>query len=60
MEQGTVCRTFRFSLLLTKQVTSTVLPFQTVKTVNKLRVDQPRLDFGEWPKNYLPNARNCT
>ncbi|MFW6116232.1 MAG: DNA methyltransferase [bacterium] len=34
------------------------LPFQTVETVNKPRVDQPRFDFGEWPENYPRDWKN--
>ncbi len=32
------------------EVERVVLPFQTVETVNKPRVDQLRFDFGEWPE----------
>jgi hypothetical protein len=40
------------------QVERVVLPLQTVETVNKPRVDQPRFDFGEWPENYPRDWRN--
>jgi adenine-specific DNA-methyltransferase len=34
------------------------LPFQTVETVNKPRVDQPRFNFGGWPENYPREWKN--
>jgi adenine-specific DNA-methyltransferase len=40
------------------EVERVVLPFQTVETVNKPRVDQPRFDFGEWPENYPRDWKN--
>lgn len=40
------------------EVDRVILPFQTVETVNKPRVDQPRFDFGEWPENYPRDWRN--
>lgn len=40
------------------EVERVVLPFQTVETVNKPRVDQPRFDFGEWPANYPRDWKN--
>ena len=40
------------------EVDRVVLPFQTVETVNKPRVDQPRFDFGEWPANYPDDWKN--
>ncbi len=40
------------------EVERVVLPFQTVETVNKPRVDQARMDFGEWPANYPRDWKN--
>jgi hypothetical protein len=34
-----------------------VPPFQTVETVNKPRVGQPRFDFGEWPEKAVGLGR---
>ena len=34
------------------------LPFQTVETVNKPRVDQTRMDFEGWPENYPKDWKN--